>query len=572
MRRRAIAGSRPNPAISIGPFHSALMWVAVAALSLLCATEDARAQLAGGGIADTGYAIGGTSLRDTVSSLQSGPSAVTNRAWTLGGDIDVEIGATDSPGGIGNSSWQPVILLAPDLVLNGVTSRVNVALVYSPRLAVYPSSSGQTLLSQTFNGSATAVLVPDWLYVTARGISDLSSRFGDTSPLANSLISRSEAVQTTSISVSPYLQRTFGGNGTLTVGYSYSQTFQGSDNNFNQLYFAPNSAQTAGFGSTGNLQTNTEFASFTTGENLGRIQNSLSATASQFSGSYFYQGASTSSVTDRLSYVVYRWLTVFGTVGYENYNYPRSRYKLSEPTWTVGVTVTPNETSSLTVQYGQVAGSNTVLFNGIYAPTARTRIFGSYTVDIQTGLGARQALLGSTSVGPGGILLSNITGSPTLANTYLASQSPLSRIKTATVGGSLLLDRDTFTATVAHTEFEQLGAGSVSILGVTTQAGTSTSTTYGTLNWQHDLNPSTSLSSGVSYATSDNGIFFGAPGTSQDTLQFYSSLSHVFTDTLSGSLSYSHSERFGSATTNFPAAFGGSASQNTLLVGLRKSF
>ena len=277
--------------------------------------------------------------------------------------------------------------------MNGVTSRLNVALAYSPRLALYPSTSSQTLISQTFNGSANVVVVPDLFYITARGISDVGSRFGDTSQFSNSLVSRSEAVQTTSLSISPYVQRTLGGNGTVTAGYSYSQTFQDGDNGFASNYFAPNSAQTAGFGTTGNLQTNTEFASFTTGENLGRIQNTISATASQFSGSYFYQGASTSSVSDRLSYAVYRWLTIFGTVGYEDYDYPRSDYRLSQPTWTVGVTLSPNETGSLTVQYGQIAGSNTVLVNGTYSPTVRTRIYGSYTVDIQTGLGARQALL-----------------------------------------------------------------------------------------------------------------------------------------------------------------------------------
>ena len=545
--------------------------IACAVMVLSFQSGEADAQLAGGGFASSGYATGGTSLRDTVTSLQAGPSASSVRPWTFSGDVDLEVGATDSPGGYGNRGWQPVILVAPDLVLNGVTSRLSVALAYSPRLAVYPSSSDQTLLSHTFNGSADLIVVPDLLYLSARGISDLSSRFGNTSLLANSLVSRSEAVQTTSVSISPYLQRTIGGYGTLRVGYAYSQTFQDDDNRFASPYFAPTSAQTAGFGATGNLQTNTEFASFTTGENLGRISNSISATASQFSGSYFYTGASTSSVTDKLSYVVYRWLTVFGTVGYEDYNYPRSGYKLDEPTWTVGVTLTPNQTSSITVQYGQVAGVNTVLVNGTYSPTARTVIFGSYTVDIQTGLGARQALLGTTTVGPGGILVSNSTGAPTLANSYLASQYPLSRVKTATVGGSLLLDRDTFTISVAHSELEQLG-GSVSILGVGTQSGTRTSSIYGSLNWQHDLSPSTSLNSGVSYASSDNGVFYGAPGTSQDVVQVYSSLNHVFTDTVSGSVTYSHSERFGAASRNLPAAFGGSATQNTLLVGVRKSF
>lgn len=562
MRTKMVSGSkRPKLVVRAG-----------AALGgLVINGTTAFAQLAGGGLSDSGYAVGGTSVRDTVSSLLAGPSASTVRPWTFSGDVDVEVGATDSPGGVGRGGFQPVILLAPDFILNGVTSRLNVALAYSPRLALYPSTSGQTLLSQSFNGSATAVVVPDLFYINARGISDVSSRFGNTSLLSNSFVSRSEAVQTTSLSVTPYFQRTFGGNGTATAGYTYSQTFQDGDNQFNRNYFAPNAGQLAGFGTTGNLQTNTEFGSYTTGENLGRVQNSISATASQFSGSFYYQGASTFSVSNRLSYQVYRWLTVFGSVGYQEYNYPRSGYALSEPTWTLGVTLTPNETSSITVQYGQIAGINTILANGSYSPTPRTRIYGSYTVDIETGLGARQSLLSSTSVGPGGILLNSLTGSPTLANTYLASQSPLSRVKTLTVGGALLLDRDTFALTIGHSEFEQLG-GSVSILGVATSSGTRTNTSYGNLNWQHDLNPSTSLNSGVSYAQSNNGVFYGSPDTSQDTIQVYTSLNHTFTDTLSGSVSYSHSERLGDATRNLPAAFGGSATQNTVLVGLRKSF
>ena len=533
-------------------------------------SHDASAQLAGGGFVDPSYSGASGLSRDAVSSFVSGPSAVSVRPWTFSGAVDVEVGVTDSPGGF-NSGLQPVILVAPDLLLTGVTSRLNVALAYSPRLAVYPSSSDQTLISQNFNGSVSAVIIPDLFYLNIRGISQLSSRFGNTSILSNSFVSRSEAVQTTSVSVSPYLQRTFGTHGTATLGYTYAQTFQDGDNNFNSLYLAPNAAQTAGFATTGNLQTNTEYGSYVTGEDLGRFQYSISATASQFAGSSFYQGASTYSVSNRLSYLVYRWLTLFGTVGYENYDYPRSGFSLSQPTWTIGATVTPSPASEITVQYGQVAGINTVLANGSYSPTARTRIFGSYVVGIETGLGARQALLGSTSVGSGGVLVNSLTGAPTLANSYLASQYPLSRTKTATIGGALLLDRDALTVTASHTEFEQLG-NSVSILGVSTARGTTTSTSYVSGNWQHELNPSTSLNSGVSYSISDNGVYYGARGSSQDTVQVYTSLIHVFTDTLSGSVSYNHAERFGTAARNLPAAFGGSASQNTFLVGLRKSF
>ena len=553
------------------PYRCLLLSIGVFASTFGLSGERAIAQLAGGGVADPGIPLSDTSVRGSISSYLNGPSPVTVRPWTLSGDMDVDVGATDSPGGIRSGGWQPLILLAPDISLNGTTSRLNVALTYSPRVAYYPSTSGQTLVSQTFNGSADAVLVPDLLFLSVRGISDVGSRFGNTSLLSSSFVSRSEAVQTTSLSVSPYIQRTIADYGTITVGYTYSQTFQDSDNGYNSVYLAPNAAQTAGFGTTGNLQTNTEFGSFTTGENLGRIQESISATASQFAGSYYYQGASTLSATDRLSYVVYRWLTVFGTIGYQEYNYPRSGYLLDQPTYTVGVTLTPNETSAITLQYGQVAGISTFLANGTYSPTPRTRIFGNYNVDIETGLGARQALLGATSVGAGGLLISNLTGAPTLANTYLASQYPLSRVKTASIGGALLLDRDALTLTFGHSEFQQLG-NSTSVLGVATPSGTNTTATYVSLSWEHELSPSNSLSTVVSYASSDNGIYYGVNGGASDTAQLYSSFNHIFTDTLSGHVSYSHSQRFGSASTNLPAAYGGNATQNTFLVGLRKSF
>lgn len=533
-------------------------------------SELAYAQLAGGGITGPSVIPDSNPFRDSVGSVIAGPSTTTVRPWSFTGDVGVSVGAVDNPGGT-RGGWQPLILLSPDFYLTGTTSRLNVALAYSPRLAFYPSTSGQTLLSQNFNGVADAVLVPDLLYLNVRGISDIGSRFGDTALLSNSFVSRSEAVQTTSFSISPYIQRTIGGVGTVTAGYTYAQTFQDSDNRYDSLFLAPNAAETSGFATTGNLQTNTEYASFTTGENLGRIQNSISATASQFSGSYYYQGASTSSVVDRLSYAVYRWLTVFGTVGYQTYDYPRSAYQLSVPTGTVGVTLTPNETSAVTVQYGQVAGIDTVLANGTYSPTARTRVFGSYTVDILTGLGARQGLLGTTSVGIGGALISNLTGGPTVANSYLASQYPLSRVKTVTAGGAILFDRDAFSLSAAHSSYEQLGS-SISVLGVTTASGTNTDTSYVTLDWQHELNPTTNLFSGVSYAISNNGVYYGAPNGSQNTVQVFSTLNHLFTETLSGNVSVSHSERFGGATQILPAAFGGNASQTTILVGLRKSF
>ena len=566
---RGASGRKSRRGSALGSTPRLLASLAAAA-SCVHATA-AWAQLAGGGLTDTGPVGVNGSLRDTVTSLLAPPTTVnTGLPWTFSGAIDVEVGATDSPGGI-NSNWQPLLLVAPDFSLTGVTSRLNVAMTYSPRLTYYPSTNNESLLTHTFNGNATAVVVPDLLFFNVRGITGVSSRFGYSSLQANSLYSQDDAVQTSSFSVSPYLQRTIGGIGTVTAGYVYSASFQDNPGDIPSNFIAPNAGPTAGFGTTGNLQTNTEYATFTTGENFGRIQYAGSITASQNGGSTFYQGSNTFADDNQLSYALYRWLTLLASVGYQEYHYPNGGFNLTEPSWSVGATVIPNADSSITVRYGQTAGVNTVLFNGTYSPTPRTRIYGSYDVEIQTGLGSTQSLLGTTNVGPGGLLIDRVTGNPVLSNNYLASQYPLSRVKTLTFGGAILLARDTVTATVSYTNLTQL-VNSTDVLGVTTGVGTSTDSTFGTVAWQHELNPSNSLYSSASYGVSNTGVYFGFPGASQDTFQVYTGLTHTFTDTLTGSVSYSHAERFGNAVRNLPANFGGAASQNTVLVGLRKSF
>ncbi len=436
---------------------------------------------------DTGFTGAGADLRSTVQALLPGATRVnTGLAWTFSGDIEVDLGATDNVGNLSNQNhqnqWQFFTLISPDFYLRGDTRRLQVQLAYSPRLAVYPQTSGETYLANNFNGSATLTVIPDWFFIDARGISEVTSRFGGQPLTSDAFLNNNEAVQTASFSISPYIQHTFAGWGTLNAGVAYERTFQsGNNSNFfpvNNVSVANSSlaASTAGFGTIGDLSTTNEFASFTTGENLGRVQDTISINASQNGGSSFYQGSSTLIAENQVSYALNRWLALVGTIGYEQYRYPQGAFDLNEFRWLIGVTVTPNPDSTITVEYGRVAGSSTIIANGTYAPTARTRVYGSYNVGIQTGLGARQGLLSTTVVGPGGVLLDRTTGAPVVASNVLASQSPLSRVKTLTLGGSLLLSRDTFTVSVTHDDTTQL-VNSTSVFGVSTAVGTNASDT-----------------------------------------------------------------------------------------------
>lgn len=547
-------------------------WCAVSALltaaSASLVAAPASAQLAP---APALGLAGAANLRSAAEVALPGTTVNTGLAWTYGGAVTVGVGATDNAGGV-DRGWQPFFVLTPSVYLYGDTNRLSVRLTYTPSLIYYPSTSNQSLLTHSLAASATAAIIPDHLFFDVGAFSGISSRFGDAPVTQGTSLSRSEIVQTTSVYLGPRYTHTFDGWGTLNVGYRYSRVFQDSDNRYEQFYPTVNTIGAAplGYGGTGNLETHTEYATFSTGENLGRIRNTAAIMASQNGGSRLYAGSSAVVFDDVLSYAVYRWLTVFGSVGYQYLNYPSVGYTLSEPTWSVGATVIPNPSSQLTVSYGRTAGENTFQAYAFYMPTARTTLFGNYSVGITSGLGYRQSLLQNTTVATGGVLIDRTSGAPVLGATFLSSQFTLSRVESLSAGGTLVMDRNTFSAGAGRQRFTQLGA-STSIVGLPTRAGTTSTSTYGFVGYQRELNPSTIFNANLSYGVNDVGAYLGSSG-STDYFTGIAVLTRYFTPTLSGRLAYSHSEQSGQAIRNLPRGFGGAFSQNVILASLTKTF
>ena len=358
------------------------------------------------------------------------------------------------------------------------------------------------------------------------------------------------------------------------MGYEYDRTLQGAQNNNfnNNPFIAPGTTvNNPGFGFTGNLSTSREYATFTTGENLGRWNDTVSLNYSQYGGSAAYGGASQGNYTNTLKYAATRAITLIGVVGYQSVQYPSQSYALNDPTWQLGATVVPNADSSITVLYGRTYGETTWEVDGTYSPGPRTQLAIRYQTGVDTGLAAQQRLLQTTTVGPGGILLDRITGLPVLQSNLNASQYGLSRTRTFSFTAAYVINRDAFTASISNFEQSSL-VPTTSIVGVTTPAGTSTTTTSGTLNWSHDLNPTTTFSNAFSYSVSSIGVYLGNPGSSQNVATFQSTLSHNFSETLSGNVQYSYINRGGAALNGLPSNFGGATTQSLITAGLRKSF
>ncbi len=552
-------------------------------MSLL--TASAAWAQAEGLLPATGVGGRGDDLRGAVSSiLPNAPASVLGRAWEFGASLGVDVGVTDNPGGASRTGNLDVFtLIAPSLSVAGNTSKVTVRLNYAPQIVLYAKTSGQSRVSQDLSASLNAIIIPDTFFLDLRGNISEQSRFGGDQALVgrqnSQFLSRDNAIQSTTVSASPSLQHRFGGWGTGVVSYTIARTMQDADggNQFNGvdngILLNNLSGNQQGYGTPGNLTTHRERASFATGENLGQFNNEVTLEAVQYSGSVAYQGAHRNSINNEFSYALTRAVTLLTGVGYQDIKYGGTfGYRLSEPTWNVGTRLIPNADSSITVTYGRRQGDTSFAFDGTYSPTPRTRIIGRYSTGITTDAEEQQNLLQTTRVGAGGLLVDNVTGAPVTGGSAFGTQNGLSRIKRLSFTTLLLLDRDVFAATITNEDRTTL-TNSISFVGTSVPPGTSNSSIYGSLSWQHDLNRATILSSAVSYGVSNNGSLLGNPAAgSQNTISLSTSLGHTFTETLTGSVRYSFTDRSGGQGANLPASFGGSATQNLFLVGLRKSF
>ena len=533
------------------------------------------------------------------------PARSTQPAWIISPSIGVDVGVTDNALATERNQRADLFtLITPSLSVSGDTPRVQVNATYSPQATIYARTGGQTRVDQFGNGAALISVAPGTLFLDLRGSITQQSRVGGLGGYNNgnggdTALNRNDAVQSITVSITPYAEHRFSGWGTGRVGYSFLRTLQDANNqtNYNQftgqtqLQQAFNtSGGNQGFGNqgigsqgiTGNLTTQRERASFITGENLGRFNVITAAEAVQYSGAGAYHNAYRNQLTLDGGYAVSRTVTVIAGTGYQDIRFTGTPgFRLSEPIWSVGVRLTPNPDSSITIGYGRKDGANSLFLDATTAPTARTRLYSRYSEGLSTDAESQQDLLQSTTIGSTGLLTDTATGAPVSSSgAQFGTQNGLYRLRRFSISGSLLLNRDSFSVSISNEDRSNLsavtfGPGANGQLLPVLPAGSSSNGTFGTVSWQHELTPVMTLSTSAGYGVteySNLGLGGGnGGGNRQTSLSGQAALSYQFTETLSGSARYLYTER----NSNQPQTLFGSQGnlvQNTLLVGLRKSF
>jgi uncharacterized protein (PEP-CTERM system associated) len=386
-------------------------------------------------------------------------------------------------------------------------------------------------------------------------------------------------VQTSSAGISPYLLSQFKDYGTGKLGVSVDASHYSAINGFVANPFA------SGGTNSQSLLTTEQIAQFTSGEFFGRFQDAFSADFLQ-STSQSQAGAGTTApnfssqrdtVTNQISYVINRTFTVLASIGEQKIQYGGTvGPNVNGLTWKAGITVTPNQDSSITVSYGHINGATDLQADGHIALGGRSLLSFDYSDTVGTQLESLQNQLANSAINVNGQSINAQTGGPSFtAQNAVGVQAGVFRFDTFNVSLATSWLRDTLQASATWSVQTNLTPGSaqlntfidpvtghiVTINQPATSTGQSVDIKTASLEWLHELSPDLTLNSGASYSYIRRSGSLGNDGSLAASLGLQYALSASSTVTAR----YSFFDRI----SKIP---GYSLYENVLILGFTKQF
>jgi uncharacterized protein (PEP-CTERM system associated) len=454
------------------------------------------------------------------------PEAATH-GWTWTAAVDAsetyDTGVSVTSHGNSVQGHDLITRISPSGGVSGDSARLAGSLFYAPTINIYTFHGNQNGIDQNLNGAVTATVVPDLFFVDLRAYAAEQAINGFNGPSGTTDVSSSNEALTTSFSVAPTLRHTFSSWATAELGYELSRTSYNANNNVPAA-----TAQAV----NQNVTTEQEHATVSTGDNFGRFNDVVSAQASQSSGTRALQGASSEVFSNTLSYAVTRTLVVNAEIGHEDISYGGDDpYKINDVTWNGGLVWTPSPDTSVSLGYGHQQGGSSFNLDATYATSADTRVYARYSQGVGTNAQNLQNAVNTSTVNASGITIDRTTGMPIqTTNNFFPLQPGVFRTTSGSVSGVLLWPRDLFNVGLQYQSTTQLTNGvSVNIPGTSS----STTGTYGSFTWTHDLSDSLHTNFLVQYGVSTGTI---GNNTSQSSILVNVGLNYDITDTLSSSV------------------------------------
>ena len=486
-----------------------------AGLASLVLASAARAQSTGllpSNAADVNLGNLRHAYDSALSPLSPTPQAgfTVTPAISISGFFADPVGAGRSAGSAGR--WDVGTIISPSLLISGQSPRLQGTLVYSPQVTFYARDGSANRIGQDFNGNLHAILVPDTLFLDARGTGSQTLGQGGFGSVGTTSLSPQQLTQTYAFQIAPLLQHRFGGTGIAELGYTFAETAFENGNNVRS---------TTPFGTVApnqNQITNAAHAGFTSGENFGRVRF-----GGQLSGSQSTGGSLGTSHRDlasaNLGYGITREIIVIGSLGYEDLHYGGTTpINIRGMTWSAGARLLPNPKSSLTLTYGRYDGANSVSFDGTYQLGTRLLLSGRYSKGISSAAENLQTALASSRLDPYGNPIDAVTGVPLmLEDNFFGISGTVDRIERYSASIAYLLPRDVVTL-AARTDHSRVLSASTA----TTPGPSSTSGSYVSLAWQHDLSPNVSANTSYQYGVRTGSGSAATPGAATEYIHSFS--------------------------------------------------
>jgi uncharacterized protein (PEP-CTERM system associated) len=445
--------------------------------------------------------------------------------------------------------------ITPSFGVNAETARITGNLFYSPSLLYFTYHSNQSHIAHNLNASSEIVLVPDWLFLDLRAYAAEQAISGYYGQGGAPALNRSNSILTYSYSAAPTLRHAFGGLATVELGAVLSYSAYSGYNN--------NTATAALPGLNQSSVTREERALVATGEDFGRVSDSLLADGQQSSGAGAFSTSQNNRISDTIGYSINYELSVNASAGYESISYSGGTgYSTKGMTWSVGGRWTPSPDTEVDANYGRSEGQDSLSLNAIFSPAPNTHIFITHSQSVGTNVSNLQRAVNGTTVGPNGVTFINNTNTPTvLTNNFIGVRPGVFRTTTTSISAAVTHTRDIYTVSLSRSDSSQLATD---ITG--SSADNSSTSTYGSFSWGHDLAEDLHSSLLANYGiSSGSGVTNQGFSNNQNSYLLNATLSYSISNTLSLS---------GSLTqTNAPSGINGrSGSREIGILTLHKTF
>jgi uncharacterized protein (PEP-CTERM system associated) len=555
--------------LSLRPRRLTILALGCGVLPLLAAGGRAQAQgvaapgaAFGGGAFGGGIGLGtgilpatgfGNALPNLADFINTPLAKGGTQLFTFGASLGVQAGYTDNAGGVASNQHAQGSFegrVSPTLSVFGNSRRVDVSLTYDPTVYYYPQYNTQSRIDQNLSGAAQVELADQLAYVDLNAYaSETPNNFGY-GPANGSAVSRQQLNRLYNVSINPYLVHQFGGFGSGKLSYTLGESI-----------IQTGAAAVGGAQNTRSMN-QSEDALFTSGEDFGQWNHGVELNGQQTSGTGALASSYRYQATYTLGYALNRFVALNAKIGYEDLHYSsvftngvqtERAYNLTAPLGSAGVTLTPNQDSSLALSYGYIDGGTTLSLNATYKPTERLTLYATSSSGVTTNLQQLQNYAATAQTTVAGVQINPVTGAPIqFTNGNSNTSNAVYRTTQSSLTGVFQFNRDSVTLGIA--------ANQNSNPGQNTGGNVDGSTVYGTAGWQHELSESL-----TSLLTGTYGVSQQAGQGSSSFIVANATLTKTFTETLSGTANYSLYRRVGTASNP-------GTTVNEILFGLLQKF